>query len=70
LPTATSFDGGPVVGVLGEDGLAAIGFPVEDVFEFDDDLFEKLVRAHRLKQRRRVAELWERAKPFQVVDCT
>jgi hypothetical protein len=68
--TATSFDDGPVVGVLGEDGRPEIGFPIEDVFEFDGQLFDELSRAHRKRNSARVSELWERATPFHGAKCS
>jgi len=68
--TATSFDDGPVVGVLGEDGRSEIGFPIEDVFEFERQLFDELSHAHRQKNGARVSELWERATPFHGATCS
>lgn len=47
----------------GDDG-GGVGFPVDCVFAFDEDLFTRLRSAYEAKDRATLWALWHEARPF------
>jgi hypothetical protein len=53
-----------VVEVVGSNEIMSMGFPSEDVFEFDQSLFNRLRTAYEAGDRQKMVKLWEQAKLF------
>jgi hypothetical protein len=49
----------------GESSLCPIGFPIEDVFEFEMKLFADLSDAYSQRDHAALADLWRRATPIR-----
>ena len=60
---ATSVRDG-VVEAVGADEDSPMGFPSEDVFQFDVGLFKKLRTAYAAGESQAVIDLWKRATPY------
>jgi hypothetical protein len=48
----------------GHSAPPPIGFPVEDVFRFDEALFKRLESAMRRQEKAQLARIWSDAKPY------
>ena len=69
-PTAVPMVGkkGNVIVVGNPKTTGTTGFPARGVFQYDESLFWKMLRAYENGKRQKLSELWNSASRFQPLD--